>query len=196
MEFFSKPPWRLKHVPLDPANPPDHDAKEIGMYRDLNIRYTAPIFHKGLDVGLNIYDGEIVLYYPVIYNLESADDINLYRMEEHFDKLVPTIRAPTLKLCFSYEIAHKGIYTPKINNFLHASIKDIDVFLDGSSVLATYHDWFRIFDMYVMTPGTDADKTLAVATLFISPIKILKLKQRFGLLGHEEISDENIADLI
>ena len=63
--------------------------------------------------------------------------------------------------------------------------------------LTSWADHFKVYNLYCDTPGSEVDKTLAVAnSVGVSRIEIMKLKREFGILSHEEIGDDDMIGLM
>ena len=75
--------------------------------------------------------------------------------------------------------------------------KGIYEVLSGDILGVNIVEQIKIYNVYEDTPGSEADKTLAVAKFIgLERTDILKLKQRFGLLTKEdELSDKDTLDL-
>lgn len=56
--------------------------------------------------------------------------------------------------------------------------------------------YFKVFNIYVDTPGSEIEKMLAVAQFMgMERSEILKFKLKYGLLKSNEINDQDILDL-
>ena len=110
-------------------------------------------------------------------------------------KLNPSIiNSATLKIPWSFESNFFDFVMSGRASETMLRSEDEDMLKE---LITIWGERFAIYNTYCDTPGSEADKTLAVAEhVGVTRLDILNLKRRFGILKHEEIGDEDVIGML
>jgi hypothetical protein len=189
ISIFKEDPWNLTRVVYekDPNGKPK-DIKAISLYpakssifhvvlTDSYITIYIPrVYHPDALIG-NMGEGDVWYTYVVKDYIRQMNPKNNPKMEIPFESVTITIDNGSAPFAFADTSERE-----KIINKVY--ITPITRFCEHYNIVQN-------------TPGTNMDKVIALAQYVgLSKQEQLKLKQHYGLLGHEEIGDEDIGGLL